>query len=264
MVTRHRSALVLVGATLAVVACASGHADDGAGGAVDGADALTTTGPLGPFPTLSAAHLAADEDDASAPPITIDGDGSDDAWSKATAVTFDTQWSGVHTAFPTHVRALWSSRGLYMLWEIDNTGLNVDTTRPVDVERENLFQEDCVEVFVAPDPAERRRYFEIELGPFGHFFDLKIDRIKGTSDESWSSQAEIKTSVDRDAKKAVIEVALRSPDITSALKAGLKLPMNMFRMEGTGTRQFLAWSPTKTPRPNFHVPEAFGSLSLLP
>ena len=247
----------------ALAACAVDRADDGASG---GDGALTTTGPLGPFPTLAAVHLQQDEDeaDADAPAITIDGDGSEEAWSKATPVAYDTLWSGAHTSFPTQVRALWSSRALYMLWEIDNTGLNVDTSRPVDVERESLFQEDCVEVFVAPDPTERRRYFEIELGPMGHFFDLKIDRIKGTSDETWSSEAEIKTHADRGAKKAIIEVALRSRDIASALKAGVKLPMNMFRMEGKGTRQFLAWSPTKTPRPNFHVPEAFGTLSLLP
>jgi hypothetical protein len=151
-----------------------------------------------------------------------------------------------------------------MLWEIDNAGFNVDTSRPVDVERENLFQEDCVELFLAPNPAERRQYFEIELGPMGHFFDLKIDKIKNTSDESWSSHAEIKTHVDRQARKGIIEVALRSPDILAALKPNVRLPLNMFRMEGTNPRLFLAWSPTKTPHPNFHVPNAFGTILLAP
>src|SRR5262249_21163740 len=150
----------------------------------------------------------------------------------APVATFDTQWSGVHTTTPTHVRALWSKSALYMLWEVENSGFNTDLSRPVEVERESLFQEDCVEVFIAPDPAEKRRYFEIELGPFGHFFDLKIDRIKGTSDESFSSKPEIKTHVDRVARKGVIEAAFRAPEILAALKPNVKLPMNMFRMEG--------------------------------
>ena len=33
-------------------------------------------------------------------------------------------------------------------------------------------------------------------------------------------------------------------------------------MKGKGTRLYLAWSPTKTAKPNFHVPEAFGTLVL--
>jgi alpha-galactosidase len=34
---------------------------------------------------------------------------------------------------------------------------------------------------------------------------------------------------------------------------------NLFRCVGSGkTRGYLAWSPTKTETPDFHVPEAFG------
>jgi hypothetical protein len=35
-------------------------------------------------------------------------------------------------------------------------------------------------------------------------------------------------------------------------------------MEGTSPREYLAWSPPRTPKPNFHVPEAFGTLVLDP
>jgi hypothetical protein len=33
-------------------------------------------------------------------------------------------------------------------------------------------------------------------------------------------------------------------------------------MEGSAKRQYLAWSPTRTKRPDFHVPAAFGTLLL--
>jgi hypothetical protein len=205
-------------------------------------------------PTILARHVA---DDA----VVIDGK-VDQAWATAPVTTFDTAWSGDRTAVSTNVRVLWSERALYMLWELDGAGLNVDTTRPVSVEREKLFQEDCVELFLAPDPAERRRYFEIELGPMGHFFDLLIDRRKGTSDAGFSSNAQIRTTVDRAHGKATIEVALRNPELVGALRRDAKLPVGLFRMEGKAPRQFLAWSPTRTPRPNFHVPDAFGTLVL--
>jgi hypothetical protein len=53
---------------------------------------------------------------------------------------------------------------------------------------------------------------------------------------------------------------LRAPDLVSALKPGAKLPFALYRMEGKSPRHYLAWSPTKTPKPNFHVPDAFGTL----
>jgi hypothetical protein len=35
-------------------------------------------------------------------------------------------------------------------------------------------------------------------------------------------------------------------------------------MEGKSPRKYLAWSPTRTPKPDFHVPSAFGRLVLDP
>jgi hypothetical protein len=205
-------------------------------------------------PTLTAKHV-----EPSA--IVVDG-AIDDAWSAAPSVSFATDWSGRPTASNTTVRAMWSEHALYMLWEVESTGLNTDHSRPVEVEREGLYNEDCVEIFFTPNPAEPKKYFEIELGPYGHYFDLAVDRKANTSDVHWSSGAEIRTTVDAASHEAIIEVAFTSPEILSSLKTGASLPINMFRMEGKGTRQYLAWSPTRTPRPNFHVPEAFGTLAL--
>jgi hypothetical protein len=39
---------------------------------------------------------------------------------------------------------------------------------------------------------------------------------------------------------------------------------NLFRCVGSGeTRGYLAWSPTETETPNFHVPEAFGEFEFV-
>jgi hypothetical protein len=122
-----------------------------------------------------------------------------------------------------------------------------------------------VELFLGPDAARPRRYFEVELGAFGHFFDIDVDREKGKQDTKWSSGAKIGTARDATAHTAVIEVALTSPDVTQALAPGARLPLGLYRIEGTGeSRQYLAWSPPRTAKPNFHVPEAFGSLVIDP
>jgi len=184
------------------------------------------------------------------------------AWDAAVPVVFDTDWSGATTKATTRVRTAWSKGALYMLWELESAGLAVDEQRPVKSEREKLYEEDCVEMFLAPDAAERTRYYEVEVGPLGHFFDIAIDRKTKKSDTSWSSLPEIATKVDRERHRATIEVALRSPDIVRALAAGKRLPFALYRMEGKGKRLYLAWSPTRTAKPDFHVPEAFGTLLL--
>lgn len=193
--------------------------------------------------------------------IAIDGAGDEAAWASAPATTFATAWNGKPTTTVTTVKALHDERALYMLWELAGTDLNVDASRPIDVERDKLYQEDCVEIFFTPDPAVRQRYFEIELGPRGHFFDLLVDHRTNVSDTSWSSGLTIRTKVDEASHHATIEVTFTNPEIVAAVRSGKPLPIDMFRMEGKSpNRQYLAWSPTLTPRPNFHVPAAFGTL----
>lgn len=183
-------------------------------------------------------------------------------WEAAPAVTFDTDWSGARTKTSTRVRTLWSKGALFVLWELEEAGIAVDASRPVKIEREKLYEEDCVELFLASDAATPTRYFEVEVGPLGHFFDIAVDKKANKSDTAWASQAQIATTVDRDRRRATIEVALRSPDVARALAPGAKLPFALYRMEGRSPRLYLAWSPTRTPKPNFHVPDAFGTLVL--
>jgi len=223
--------------------------ESGAGGAAARVDAGADDDA---HPILHAKHV----DDGG---IAIDGV-AEAAWNGATPVSFDTDWSGAKTTTSTRVRAAWSKSALYLLWELEGAGIAVDATRPVKTEREKLYEEDCVELFFTPDPAQRTRYLEVEVGPLGHFFDLAVDRKTNKSDVGWSSQPEIATKVDRDRHRATIEAAFRAPEIVHALESGKRLPFALYRMEGKSPRLYLAWSPTKTARPNFHVPEAFGTL----
>ncbi len=217
-------------------------------------DAASDAGTDEVRPVLHAKHV---EDGA----LAIDGV-RERAWDAVTPVVFDTDWSGAATKTTTRVRVAWSKSALTMLWELEGAGLAVDASRPAKTEREKLYEEDCVEMFFAPDPAERARYYEVEVGALGHFFDLAIDRKTKKSDTSWSSQPEIGTKIDRERGRATIEVALRSADIVRVLAPGQRFPFALYRMEGKGKRLYLAWSPTRTERPDFHVPEAFGTLLL--
>ena len=210
--------------------------------------------PVDVRPVLHAKHV----DDGA---LAIDGV-VETKWNDATPASFETDWSGAKTKTTTRVRAAWSKGALYVVWELEGAGIEVDASRPVKAEREKLYEEDCVELFFTPDPAVRTRYYEIEVGPLGHFFDLGVDRKTSKSDIAWSSRPEIMTKVDRERHRATIEMALRAPEIVSALESGKRLPFALYRMEGRAPRLYLAWSPTRTAKPNFHVPESFGTLVL--
>jgi len=228
--------------------------ESGAGRTTARSDAGADGGEDDPHPVMHAKHV----DDGG---IAIDG-AADAAWNNAVPVSFDTDCSGAKTTTSTRVRAAWSKSALYLLWELEGAGLVVDATRPVKTEREKLYEEDCVELFFTPDPAQRAKYLEVEVGPLGHFFDLAVDRKTNKSDVAWSSQPEIATKVDRERHRATIEAAFRAPEIVHALESGKRLPFALYRMEGKSPRLYLAWSPTRTAKPNFHVPEAFGTLVL--
>ncbi|WP_437288412.1 DUF362 domain-containing protein [Sorangium sp. So ce406] len=196
--------------------------------------------------------------------IAVDGKADDAAWSRAKAVQWDTDYAGKSTGILTRARFLWSKDGLYALFELSGAGLNTDRSKPVGVERKGLYTEDCVELFLTPAPASPERYFEVEIGPFGHFFDIAVDRGARQEDTAWSSGATIATSRRAAARTAVIEVLLTAPGIVQALAPKERLPMNLYRMEGKAPRNYLAWSPPRTKKPNFHLPEAFGALVIEP
>ncbi|HEV3190679.1 MAG TPA: carbohydrate-binding family 9-like protein [Polyangiaceae bacterium] len=196
--------------------------------------------------------------------LDLDGLGNDAAWSSATPVAWETDYAGNPTGIVTRARFLYSRHALYVLWQLENAGLNVDRSRSLSVPRPKLYEEDCVELFLTPDPARPWHYHEMEQGPFGHFWDLDIDRRTAKSDTTWSSGARIATTRDPARRTATIESAFTAPDIVKALVPGARLPIGLYRMEGTDPRVYLAWSPPRTEKPNFHVPEAFGLLVLDP
>jgi uncharacterized protein (DUF362 family) len=208
---------------------------------------------------IHAVHVADDEVPAM--------DGTVDAvWARAAPLTFNTDWMGRDTPHAATVRVLYSSRGLHILWQLEGAGLNTDTARPTDQERANLYEEDCVEVFVAPDPALRARYFELEVGPYGHWFDILVDRTGRPgvkkSDTEWNAGLAIGTARDANAHTATIEMTISDPGLVAALRPGATLPLGLDRMEGKRPRRYLMAFPGRTAKPNFHAPTGFGELVL--
>ncbi len=235
---------------------------------VEAAPAAPAPAPEPPKPVAAATLLAKGET------VTVDGKANEPVWARAQAVEWDTDWAGKPSGVKTRARFAYDAeKSLHVLWELSGAAFKNSQKLPVKKEHTKLWQDDAVELFLGSPNFSSKHYYEIEVGPFGHFFDLEVDHDKPESDASrdnipWSSG--MKSAQVRDEAKgtAVIELSLTSADVAKLLVPGTRLPMGLYRLEGKDVagapdgRHYLAWSPTLTEKPAFHVPERFGTLEL--
>ena len=130
---------------------------------------------------------------------------------------------------------------------------------------EPLYEEDVVEVFLAP--IDIRRYYEIEVNPLGTTFDARIDSPDGVratmkDDLSWDCEnlfAAIRKT------PGMVETIVRIPFASLDLQRpapGDEWRGNFFRVDRDKSRgaEYTAWSPTMKNPADFHVAAAFGRI----
>ncbi len=186
----------------------------------------------------------------------------DVAWSSAPRSVVEHYWSGeaVPEGRRFDVRMLWSDEHLYVRFECEQSEpLTVSAEPVLDRKTMRLWDRDVCELFLAPDKDEPRRYAEFEIAPTGEWLDLMVDWTKDEPrDWDYASGMECWTS----SGEGTVTMAFRVPWITGFGRRpaiGEVWLGNIFRQVGSGeTRGYLAWQPTMTEMPNFHVPDAFG------
>ena len=192
--------------------------------------------------------------------IRLDAEKSAPEWQLAQPVRFRSDWQGNNpdAALETEVRVLWSPTFLYLRFVCHYREQFVFEDSDTNGRRDHLWDRDVTEAFLQPDPSVERSYKEFEVAPNGMWIDLDI---------SASGLADLKSGLTRsvhvDAEKKIwtAEVAIPMRSLTSLFDSTKAWRVNFYRVEGkTEPRQYLAWQPTHTPQPNFHVPKAFGTL----
>ena len=181
-------------------------------------------------------------------------------WQKAHPAVFCSDWQGKNPdeQRETQVRVLWSSQVLYLRFECRYRDLHVFTDSDTNGRRDHLWDRDVAEVFLQPDPSRERYYREFEVSPNGMWIDLDIFP-GGLAD----LKSGLKKSVilDTDGHKWTAELAIPLKALTPNFDPKAIWRANFYRVEGKEEpRAYMAWQPTGTPTPNFHVPSAFGRL----
>ena len=185
-------------------------------------------------------------------------------WNRAQAVRIDRYWSGDEAPVgrAAEARILWSSKALHIRLVCNQAEpLIVSATPQTEKKTMGLWDRDVCEIFIAPDEHAIERYLEFEAAPNGEWLDVAIHWTPEKRESDWEFHSHMTTAshVERDR----ITIAMRIPwnHWIHEPQTGEHWRVNLFRCVGSDpNRGYLAWQPTRTPKPNFHVPQAFGRL----
>ena len=181
-------------------------------------------------------------------------------WENARPVAFCTDWQGKNPdpGQETVVRVLWTPRTLYLRFECRYRELYLFSDAEPNGRRDHLWDRDVAEAFLQPDPSRARFYKEFEVSPNGMWIDLDISP-NGLADLKSGLQRSV--FLDEESRIWTAELAIPMKALTANFDPKAVWRANFYRIEGTKEpRTYLAWQPTGTPQPNFHVPGAFGKL----
>ncbi len=187
------------------------------------------------------------------------------AWSSARVVQLTRYWSGEEAPAGRHgeARVLWTEAALCVRFVCrQSEPLIVNPTPQTEMKTPGLWERDVCEIFIAPDAAVPERYFEFEAAPTGEWLDLGIHQLPDARETDWEFQSGMAVAARHSADQ--IMIAMRIPwdaFLGHPPTSGERWRANLFRCVGASEgRGYLAWRPTCTTHPNFHVPKAFGWL----
>ena len=189
------------------------------------------------------------------------------SWLGTDSVTISEYWSGETAPAGRHfeARILWSEEHFYVRFNAIQAEPPVVSDEPdLDSKTLGLWDRDVVEIFIAPDANEPRKYFEFEAAPTGEWVDLAIDLISGKRETDTNYRSGMQTSSRVEDGSVVTAIVIPWKSLGKRPEAGDVWLGNLFRCVGRDPdRGYLAWSPTLTEVPNFHVPERFGEFEFV-
>lgn len=190
-------------------------------------------------------------------------------WSQAThlppLVPADGRGPAAHQ---TQVALCYDRRCLYVRFQCADPDIWGTYTRRDDP----IYEEEVVELFLAPGSATPARYVELEISPNGVLFDAWVhnptgERSQMEVDTAWNCPG-IRWHVERDDGNSRWQAVLALPWAPFLQDGDSALPerwrANFYRIERPRGQEpeFSCWSPTLTDPADFHRPERFGHLVL--
>ena len=193
-----------------------------------------------------------------------DNDLDSSIWDDVAPIKITHYWSGHEAPEQKYAQAqvCWSEEALHVRFVCNQHEPLVVSSNPVTHEKTiGLWERDVCEIFVAPDPMNPNRYFEFEAAPTGEWVDLGILITPSGKETDWSFQSGMSVAARVQRERVTISMRIPWSERIPKPQRAEVWRVNLFRCVGPELEQrYLAWQPTETSQPNFHVPEAFGWL----
>jgi hypothetical protein len=188
----------------------------------------------------------------------------DGLWRECQPITINRYWSGEPAPSARHAEAriCWSDEALYVRFVCNQQEPLVVSSNPAtDKKTLGLWDRDVCEIFLAPDPKNPSRYFEFEAAPTGEWVDLGITLTPSGRETDWDLASGLTVAAKFEHEQLLVGMRIPWSETIPKPEPGEVWRVNLFRCVGPeAPERYLAWQPTRTPEPNFHVPEAFGAL----
>ncbi len=197
-----------------------------------------------------------------APAPKIDGKLDDEVWKAFEPFAFVDNDGGA-ARYPTWGYGAWDEQNLYLAflnYDPDMAKLTTKATRRDQDYGPGMWDDDSIEVFLAPDPAKKTDYVQFIVNAKGLIWDAKRSGDK-PADLKWDSRAEAVASIEPnrwvlEMRIPLADLGLSGPAPTSTLRA------NFYRNRYCGGPVvYSGWSPTLTIQ-HANV-ERFGTVELV-
>lgn len=201
-------------------------------------------------------------------PIVIDAQLDEPAWRDAKPMgDFVFNWFQSGDKEQTVAKMLWDDDNLYVSWYVRDKHISAYEKKrhgPVS-------KDDCVEIFIAPNPAKAKNYYTWEINAIG----TALNRNKSdwyTLGATWEPEGVEYRATYQGAEKKDEDpaddhwiVEMRVP-LRNFVRDAAHMPpqdgdewrLNVNRIGGKTNRQLSSWSPISPPLQGFHSPDAFG------
>lgn len=203
-------------------------------------------------------------------PISIDARLDEPAWKAAPLLSdFHFNWWTGGEKEKTEARMLWDKENLYVSYFCHDKHISATITKrhgPVS-------KDDCVEIFISPNPAKVANYYTFEINAIGTMLN-RCESSWWTGGPTWNpEEVTCRTSLQGLSAKQespsdrswIVELAI---PLRNFSRDAAHIPphdgdvwrMNLYRTGGITNRQDSSWSPILPGPHSFHRPESFGKV----
>lgn len=194
----------------------------------------------------------------------VDGRSDDAIWQKANVFNFVRQTDAKFPAAATSARMLHDDNNLYILVEADEPAMNklVANAKSNDsLGAPYIWEDDALEIFIAPDRKHLDSYAQIIMNTNGVFLDgwFGLPKHYAKSYEfDWNSNATCR--IGKTPAGWCMEIAIPLASLSVDGEIDTQWAMNLCRDRTADIKERSSWAPTLSD--NWHTPSRFGFVTL--